>query len=71
MELADYATEGIVMSEVQFNNNLETLNLFYNRPVGLLALLDEASQFHSGILSVETAVVYPLIMVYRQPRTKA
>lgn len=45
-EMGSYAAEGLEMtSDVMFHDNEVVLNLFFRKPMGLLALLDEESNF--------------------------
>ena len=41
----EYKREGIDVSEIQFTDNRSVLDLLLAKPVGLLALLDEESNF--------------------------
>jgi len=43
LELEEYAFEGVNGASVSFTNNEPLLNMFFNRPGGLLVLLDEES----------------------------
>lgn len=48
MEQEEYINEGIDWTEIKFIDNQPLLDLFLARPLGLLALLDEESQFPKG-----------------------
>ncbi|KAK9668644.1 hypothetical protein RND81_13G074500 [Saponaria officinalis] len=41
----DYEADGIDWTKVDFKDNQECLNLFEKKPLGLLSLLDEESNF--------------------------
>ncbi|KAK9689005.1 hypothetical protein RND81_09G027500 [Saponaria officinalis] len=45
LEQEDYEADGIDWTKVDFKDNQECLNLFEKKPVGLLSLLDEESNF--------------------------
>lgn len=45
LEQEDYEADGIDWAKVDFEDNQECLNLFEKRPLGLLSLLDEESNF--------------------------
>ncbi|EDQ90868.1 uncharacterized protein MONBRDRAFT_20283, partial [Monosiga brevicollis MX1] len=47
-ELEEYAAEGIDGASVLFTDNGEILNLFFDRPDGLFAVLDEETNFPSA-----------------------
>lgn len=44
-ELEEYAADGVKGINVEFKNNKPILDLFLQKPVGILALLDEESRF--------------------------
>lgn len=41
----EYANEGLNLNSVSFSDNRPVLDMFLSRPIGLLALLDEESNF--------------------------
>ncbi|OQR70067.1 myosin-IIIb-like, partial [Tropilaelaps mercedesae] len=45
LEQQEYANEGLDLNTVGFNDNRPVLDMFLSRPMGLLALLDEESNF--------------------------
>ncbi|KAK9674026.1 hypothetical protein RND81_12G206000 [Saponaria officinalis] len=45
LEQEDYEADGIDWTKVDFNDNQECLNLFEKKPLGLLSLLNEESNF--------------------------
>ncbi|KAK1279441.1 hypothetical protein QJS04_geneDACA003163 [Acorus gramineus] len=45
LEQEDYTQDGIDWTRVEFEDNQECLNLFEKKPLGLLSLLDEESNF--------------------------
>ncbi|KAM7251120.1 hypothetical protein ACFE04_023003 [Oxalis oulophora] len=45
LEQEDYETDGIDWTKVDFEDNDECLNLFEKKPLGLISLLDEESNF--------------------------
>ncbi|KAH9618563.1 hypothetical protein KSS87_006331 [Heliosperma pusillum] len=45
LEQEDYEADGIDWTKVEFKDNQECLNLFEKKPLGLLSLLDEESNF--------------------------
>jgi myosin heavy subunit len=49
-ELASYKAEGIDAVEVFFADNHQVLDVFFRKPLGFFALLDEESNFPQGIL---------------------
>ena len=48
MELDEYQKEGLVGLDVGFKDNSNVINLFLNRPYGLISLLDEQTKFPKG-----------------------
>ncbi|CAH1797083.1 unnamed protein product [Owenia fusiformis] len=48
LEQEEYKKEGVDWKEITFVDNQPLLDLFLGRPIGLLALLDEESQFPQG-----------------------
>ncbi|KAI6649740.1 hypothetical protein LOD99_6529 [Oopsacas minuta] len=48
MELDEYQKEGLGGIEVSFKDNSNIINLFLNRPYGLISLLDEQTRFPKG-----------------------
>ncbi|XP_030630586.1 unconventional myosin-VIIa [Chanos chanos] len=48
LEQAEYAKEGVVWKHIAFNDNQETLDLLAGKPLNILALIDEESQFPKG-----------------------
>ncbi|RWR90398.1 myosin-1 [Cinnamomum micranthum f. kanehirae] len=48
LEQEEYNQEGIEWKKVDFEDNQDCLNLFENKPLGLLSLLDEESTFPNG-----------------------
>eukprot|EP00795_Rhopilema_esculentum_P013516 gene13516-4397_t len=44
-EFEEYASEGIPLETITFQNNRAILEMFLQRPMGILALLDEESRF--------------------------
>lgn len=44
-ELEEYRTEGISVEQITFTDNREVLDMCLQKPIGLLALLDEESRF--------------------------
>jgi len=44
-EFEEYASEGIPLDTITFQNNRPVLEMFLQRPMGILALLDEESRF--------------------------
>lgn len=45
LEQQDYEIDGVDMTKVDFEDNQECLDLFEKKPIGLLSLLDEESNF--------------------------
>ncbi|XP_022688836.1 myosin-IIIb-like isoform X3 [Varroa jacobsoni] len=45
LEQQEYANEGLNLNSVSFSDNRPVLDMFLSRPIGLLALLDEESNF--------------------------
>ncbi|CAI9088594.1 OLC1v1022970C1 [Oldenlandia corymbosa var. corymbosa] len=45
LEQEDYDVDGIDWTKVEFEDNQDCLNLFENKPIGLISLLDEESNF--------------------------
>lgn len=45
MELEEYEREGVAGAVIKYIDNAEQVNLFLQKPVGMLLLLDEASRF--------------------------
>lgn len=59
LEQEEYKREGIDWTEIVFVDNQSILDLFLGKPIGLLTLLDEESQFPKvGILSLATLCLY-------------
>ncbi|KAJ8304543.1 hypothetical protein KUTeg_018126 [Tegillarca granosa] len=48
LEQEEYIKEGIDWNEIKFVDNQPLLNLFLNKPIGVLSLLDEESHFPKG-----------------------
>ena len=48
MELEEYQKEGLEGIQVSFKDNSNVINLFLNRPYGLISLLDEQTRFPKG-----------------------
>ena len=48
MELDEYQKEGLEGIDVGFKDNSNIINLFLNRPYGLISLLDEQTKFPKG-----------------------
>ena len=48
MELEEYQKEGLEGLQVSFKDNSNVINLFLNRPYGLISLLDEQTRFPKG-----------------------
>ncbi|XP_061172927.1 myosin-IIIb-like [Saccostrea echinata] len=48
MEQEEYIREGIDWKEIKFVDNQPLLDLFLNKPIGILSLLDEESHFPKG-----------------------
>ncbi|KAK3097735.1 hypothetical protein FSP39_012604 [Pinctada imbricata] len=48
LEQEEYVREGIDWKEIKFVDNQPLLNLFLNKPIGILSLLDEESLFPRG-----------------------
>nr|XP_022331356.1 myosin-IIIb-like isoform X1 [Crassostrea virginica] len=48
MEQEEYVKEGIDWKEIKFVDNQPLLNLFLNKPIGILSLLDEETHFPKG-----------------------
>ncbi|PAA83599.1 hypothetical protein BOX15_Mlig012024g2 [Macrostomum lignano] len=48
LEQAEYQSEGLSWVEIPFEDNQVTLNLFLERPLGVLSLLNEESSLASG-----------------------
>ena len=48
MELEEYQKEGLEGIDVSFKDNSNVINLFLNRPYGLISLLDEQTKFPKG-----------------------
>ena len=48
MELEEYQKEGLEGIDVGFKDNTNVINLFLNRPYGLISLLDEQTRFPRG-----------------------
>lgn len=48
MEQEEYMKEGIDWKEIKFVDNQPLLNLFLNKPIGILSLLDEETHFPKG-----------------------
>ncbi|XP_061181361.1 myosin-IIIa-like [Saccostrea echinata] len=47
-ELQEYHLEGIRQPKIKFTNNNEILGLFFNRPVGLFAILEDECRLHTS-----------------------
>lgn len=45
LELEEYVKEGIEVSAVTFKDNMDLITMFNGKPIGLLSLLDEESNF--------------------------
>ncbi|XP_021359283.1 myosin-IIIa-like isoform X4 [Mizuhopecten yessoensis] len=48
LEQDEYTKEGIDWTEIKFVDNQPLLNLFLNKPIGILSLLDEETNFPKG-----------------------
>ena len=48
MELEEYQKEGLEGIDVSYKDNTNVINLFLNRPYGLISLLDEQTRFPKG-----------------------
>uniref|UniRef100_A0A6Q2ZDT3 Uncharacterized protein n=1 Tax=Esox lucius TaxID=8010 RepID=A0A6Q2ZDT3_ESOLU len=48
LEQEEYARENIIWKNIEFNDNQRTLDVLANRPLNILALIDEESHFPKG-----------------------
>lgn len=64
-EQVEYSKEGIDWSGINFADNKPVLDLFFNKPIGLLALLDEESHFPQ---STDQSFVQKLVQNFGKSR---